>query len=359
MDRPLFVLFDFVGMSADLASLHGQVYDLSRIRVNKVEVNDVSLDILTEQRLPSPNEGNGVSTGTMVEPNLTSYCEKTGASPETVSKLHLTSPNERDHHIEHGMGPGKTSITEISGQGLEGDFFTVGDNERADPSVDPLLSENKAEEVDYANIASPALEPFDSTGHATGYMGDALDGMVHMSSLNEPCDTGAALVSQPKKDALSVELDCADLDKGEAIAKNEVEEKDGYAMGEGESVLGDARQDPAVEKDCDAMGECETILVDVREDPAAFELVPNAIHRELEYLAECEIYGTMYKEQQEVELSSPGLGNMQDGVNTSENPDVSDAYGSNMVDAGFSGFDLHDRDVSSCLAYNFCNFLSF
>ncbi|KAL8557764.1 hypothetical protein ACS0TY_005028 [Phlomoides rotata] len=401
MEEENFLQPIFSGMSVELASLHGQVYDLSRIRVTQDGVNDASLDILTEPRLPSQNDRNDVSTETMVEPNLASYYEKSGASPETVSGLHLTSPNNRDRHIEDGMTPGNTSVTEISGPGLNDDFFTVGDNETAEPSVDPLLSENKAEEVDYANIASPSVfEPFNSTGHVTDDMGDALDGRLLMSSLNELGDTNAyantdaAVFSDPKKDALSVDLDYADLDNGEAIVKNEVGEKDGYALGkdetilgdvrqdlavekdgyalgegetiledvrqdlavekdgyalgEGETILGDVRRDLAVEKDGDGMGEGETILGDVRQDPAAVELASNANHGELEYHADGEFCSTMSKEQQGMEFSCPGLENMQDGfMNNSENPDISEAYGPNMVDAEFSGFDRDELNYSA------------
>lgn len=376
--------FNFVGMSVELASLHGQVYDLSRIRVCQNEVNDASLEIVSEPRLPSQNNENGVSLETMVEPNLDSQNEKS----ETVAELHLTSPNNGNRDMEDDEGPGKTNVIEVSGHGLNDEFLTVRGNETAEPSESPLLSENKLEEVDYvsmadnvsqertkptndmgandsqqelslhvdvigtslinAGAASPVViaevEPLDSTGHAAGNMGNASDGMVLTTSLNESgeinayVNTDAAVVLDQKKAAPLVELDYAD-DDGQAIVRNEFTEKDGNASREGETELG-AKDD---------------ILPDVTQDAPAVELVPNASHGELEYNAQSETYSATSKEQREVEFSCSGLVSvLQDGsMFNCESLDHLEAYQPNMMDAEISGFDLHDRDVSFLLVYNF------
>ncbi|KAI3459095.1 hypothetical protein Pfo_015758 [Paulownia fortunei] len=387
MEDEVFLETIFTGMSVELASLNGQVYDLSRIRVCQNEVNDASLEIVTEPRLPSQNDENGVSLETMAEPKSGSHNSKYGASLETVGESHLTSPNNENHDMEDDKGPGKTNVIKESGQGVNNELLVVRDNEIAEPSENPLLSENRLEEFDYSSIevnvsqeqtkptnevgpdnsqqelslnvagvgtspinagaANPSVsadvEPLDSSGHATGDMGDASAGMVQTASLNESGDTNShvnmdvsAVVPDQKMAVPSVELDHADVDVGQTVARNEVTEKDGDANGEGETELG-ARNDT---------------LPDVDQVSAAVELVPSANHLELEYNVQSEIYNTTSEEQREMEFSYPALVSvLEDGsMNNGEKPDYMEGYQPNMTDAEIPGFGLHDRDELNFLA---------
>ncbi|KAK6156441.1 hypothetical protein DH2020_010689 [Rehmannia glutinosa] len=322
-------------ISVELASLHGQAYDLSHIRVCKNDVNDASLDIVTDARLPSQDD-------------------KIGASVEN-------------------MGPGKS--------GREDDeLLIVRNNEIAEPSENLILSEIRVEEVDCTstevnfsqeqskptndvgpddsqmeaslNVAEVGVsltdagsvnlsvvaevDPLDSIGHATSDIGDASAGMVQTASLNEYDERNShvnmdasAVVPDQKMAVPSVELDHADVDDAQAIARNEMTDKDGDANREGETELG-ARDD---------------ILPDVAQD-AAVESVGNANHEELEYNFQSEIYNTAFEEQREVEFSHGELVSvLEDGsINNGENPEHAEAYQPSMMDAEISGFDLHDRN---------------
>ncbi|KAK6136338.1 hypothetical protein DH2020_029909 [Rehmannia glutinosa] len=373
MEDEIFLGTTFTGISVELASLHGQAYDLSHIRVCKNDVNDASLEIVTDSRLPSQDDKNGASLETMVEPNLASLNDKDGASLETVAELHLTSPNNENND----KGPGKS--------GLEDDeLLIVRNNEVAEPSENLILSEIRVEEVDCTstevnfsqeqskptndvgpddsqmeaslNVAkvgvsltdagsvNPSVvagfEPLDSIGHATSDIGDASAGMVPTASLNEYDERNShvnmdasAVVPDQKMAVPSVELDRADIDDAQAIARGEMTDKDGDANREGETELG-ARDDD--------------ILPDVAKY-AAVEPVPNANHGELEYNFQSEIYNTAFEEQREVEFSHGELVSvLEDGsTNNGENPEHAEAYQPSMMDAEISGFDLHDRDVIS------------
>ncbi|KAH6821803.1 sister chromatid cohesion 1 protein 4 [Perilla frutescens var. hirtella] len=150
MDDETFLEPVFTGMSIELTSLHGQVYDLGRIKVCQNEVHDASLEVVSEQGLPSQNNENGNFPETMVEPNMGYRSENSGACLETVAGFRSTSPNNRSHDMEDDEGTGKTNTIEVTGQVLNDEFLTVRDNETAEPH---LPSENKIEEVDYTSIA--------------------------------------------------------------------------------------------------------------------------------------------------------------------------------------------------------------
>ncbi|PIN14105.1 Sister chromatid cohesion complex Cohesin, subunit RAD21/SCC1 [Handroanthus impetiginosus] len=360
MEDEIFLETIFTGMSVELASLHNQVYDLSRIRVCQNDVKDAPLEIAAELRLPSRDDENGVPSGTIVEPNFASHNDEHGASRETVGELPLTSPNNENHDMEDDKVPGKVNVIEES-------VHTVNNDEIAQPSKnhlsddrlkeakDPSIEVNVSQEpIKSTNDMGPddsqqelsgnvgdanptvigGVEPLDSTGLATNYMDNASASLVQTNEDVEPNSNvnidASDVVPDQKMAAPSVELGAADVDVEQISAKDKVTEKDADVSEEGEMELG-ARDD---------------ILPDVARDAATVELVPNANHGWLEYNVHSDICNMTSEKQQEVEFSYRApVGVLEDGyMNNGQNLDHPEAYQPDMMDAGISGFELHDRD---------------
>ncbi|KAK4381689.1 Sister chromatid cohesion 1 protein 4 [Sesamum angolense] len=391
MEDNIFLESIFTGMSVELASLHGQVYDLSRIRVCQ---SAVSVEIVNEPKLHSQNDENGISLENIVEPNLGSVNDKSGASVETQSESHLASSNHGNHYMKDDKGPGKTNITEESQQEVDNEFLMVENNGVADFSKSSLMSENRLEEVDCtstevnastevnvsqeqikptsdfgaddsqqalsvdldgvgtclvnAGSDNPAViaesEPLDSARNSTSGVDNASAGMVQRTSLNESVETksyvnmdATAVVSDQETALPSVLLEYADMGDGQGIVRNEVTEKYGDANVIGETEVG-ARDD---------------FLPVVAQDAGVIEQVPTTNHGGLEYNnVQTEIYNATPEEQQEVENMYPATVSMlEDGsTNNGENLEHPEGYQPNMMDAENSGFDMHDQDELNYLA---------
>ncbi|KAK4433097.1 Sister chromatid cohesion 1 protein 4 [Sesamum alatum] len=389
MEDDIFLESIFTGMSVELASLQGQVYDLSRIRVCK---SDASVEFVNEPRLHSQNDENGISLETIVEPNLGSENDKNGVSVETQSLLHLASSNHGNQDMKDDKGPGKTNVTEESQEEVNNELLMVGDN-GADLSKNSLLIENRLEEVDCtstevnvsqeqvkptndfgvddsqqellldldgvgtglvnAGTDNPAViaesEPLDSTRNATSGVENASAGMVQttLTETNSYVNMDATAVVPDQETALpSVSLDYADMDNGQSIVKNEVTEKYSDANAIGETEVG-ARDD---------------FLPDVAQDAGGVEEVPTTNHGGLEYNnVQTEIYNTTSEEQREVESSYPAIVSVLEDASTNngENLEHPEGYQPNMMDAENSGFDLHDQDeLNYAAAGNDTDFLN-
>ncbi|KAL0287575.1 UNVERIFIED_CONTAM: Sister chromatid cohesion 1 protein 4 [Sesamum angustifolium] len=390
MEDNIFLESIFTGMSVELASLHGQVYDLSRIRVCQ---SDVSVEIVNEPRLHSQNDENGISLENIVEPNLGFVNDKSGASVETQSESHLASSNHGNHYMEDDKGPGKTNITEESQQEVNNEFLMVENNGVADSSKSSLMSKNRLEEGDCtstevdastevnvsqeqikptsdfgaddsqqalsvdldgvgtclvnAGSDNPAViaesEPLDSTRNPTSGVDNASAGMVQRTSLNESVETNSyvnmdatAVVSDQETALPSVLLEYADMGDGQGIVRNEVTEKYG---------------------DANVIGETEVVARDdflpvVAQDAGVVEQVPTTNHGGLEYNnVQTEIHNATPEEQREVENMYPATVSMLEdsSTNNGENLEHPEGYQPNMMDAENSGFDMHDQDVSHFL----------
>ncbi|PIN14106.1 hypothetical protein CDL12_13267 [Handroanthus impetiginosus] len=262
--------------------------------------------------------------------------------------------------MEDDKAPGKVNVIEESVHTVKNDEIAqpsknhMSDDrlkEAKDPSLEvnvsqePIKSTNDVGPDDSqqelsGNVgdANPAViagvEPLDSTGLATNYMGNASASVVQT---NENMETNtnvnmdaSDVVPDQKMAAPSVELGAADVDVEQISAKDKVTEKDADVSEEGEMELG-ARDD---------------ILPDVARDAATVELVLNANHGGLECNVHSDICNTTSEKQQEVEFSYRApVGVLEDGyMNNGQNLDHPEAYQPDMMDAGISGFELHDRD---------------
>ncbi|KAL0298526.1 UNVERIFIED_CONTAM: Sister chromatid cohesion 1 protein 4 [Sesamum radiatum] len=364
MEDNIFLESIFTGMSVELASLHGQVYDLSRIRVCQ---SAVSVEIVNEPKLDSQNDENGISLENIVEPNLGSVNDKSGASVETQSESHLASSNHGNHYMKDGKGPGKTNITEESQQEVNNEFLMVENNGVADFSKSSLMSENRLEEVDCTstevnastevNVSQEQIKPTSDFGadDSQQALSVDLDGvgtcLVNAGSDNpaviaesEPLDStrnptsGVDNASAGMETVLpSVLLEYADMGDGQGIVRNEVTEKYGDANVIGETEVG-ARDD---------------FLPVVAQDAGVIEQVPTTNHGGLECNnVQTEIYNATPEEQREVENMYPATVSMlEDGsTNNGENLGHPEGYQPNMMDAENSGFDMHDQDGLNYLA---------
>lgn len=355
-------MFDFVGMSVELASLHHQEYDFSRINVRKNKETGPSLEMSADPV---------VSLETMTEPKLVDN----GASIETVGDhvvervevLEVTGEREQsrmgenneqlsmydndmiDPHVNPVLSVNGLEGLEVTGEreqsqmGGNNEHLSVNDDEMIEPRENPVSSKNRLEEVHctttevYASqeqIKDPesvlqevcadaaelgisslnadvdptalagkvSIEPIENEAGDTA---NVSDGLVHIASLDE---TG--------------ELETADVNDGQLTGRDVVSEKDG-----------------------DVNGECETengtrdTLVNMDLNGDAIELGANIEH------ALNEIY-TAPAEEEHMQASLQEDGFLRNG----EDDIYPEAFQPNMMGAEISGFDLHERDVSSLIS---------
>ncbi|CAA0814507.1 Sister chromatid cohesion 1 protein 4 [Striga hermonthica] len=363
MEDEFFVETVFSGMTAELASLHSQICDLSRIRVCKDDLNGPSLETLAEARLPSQDDTILATPESTFGPNLASLDDnKSGVPIETVARLHSTSSNNENHD----EAPKGDNVIETSEQGvnnqiliatenettslheilpeneiiLEGVNDTKGDDSlsqeptkptddvRTDASVDEVLvnaADLGAGPTDAVsdNLSIPEVRELDPTRHVT-------DDVDQTGCLDESGKRNSHVNVDALDVVPSAELDCADNYDGQGIAR-EVAKKDD-----------DINVELVME-----VGEKDDIFLDMNED-AAVEKGPDVNYRELEHNLETEFYN---EQQRELEFSHQVLeGMLDDGfINASENPNHSEAYQPNVMDAETCGFDMNYPGLSEFL----------
>ncbi|GER51329.1 splicing factor U2AF-associated protein [Striga asiatica] len=356
MEDEFFVETVFSGMTAELTSLHSQICDLSRIRVCKDDPNGPSLETLAEARLPSQDDTILATPESTFGPNLASLDDNKSDVPlETVARVHLTSSNngnydeapEGDNVIETSeQGVNNqiliakenepTSLREILPQNeiiLEGVNDTKGDDSlsqeptkptddvRTDASVDEVLvnaADLGAGPTDAVsdNLSIPEVKELDFTRHAK-------DDVDQTGCLDESGKRNSHVNVDALDVVPSAELDCADIYDEQGIAREEMAKKDD-----------DVNVELVME-----VGEKDDIFLDMNED-AAVEKGADVNYRELEHNLETEFYN---EEQRELEFSHQVLeGMLDDGfINASENPNHSEAYQPNVMDAETCGFDMN------------------
>ncbi|KAL0322257.1 UNVERIFIED_CONTAM: Sister chromatid cohesion 1 protein 4 [Sesamum calycinum] len=331
MEDNIFLESIFTGMSVELASLHGQVYDLSRIRVCQ---SAVSVEIVNEPKLDSQNDENGISLENIVEPNLADFSKSSLMSENRLEEVDCTSTevnaSTEVNVSQEQIKPTSDFGADDSQQALSVDLDGVGTCLVNAGSDNPAV------------IAES--EPLDSTRNPTSGVDNASAGMVQRTSLNESVETksyvnmdATAVVSDQETALPSVLLEYADMGDGQGIVRNEVTEKYGDANVIGETEVG-ARDD---------------FLPVVAQDAGVIEQVPTTNHGGLEYNnVQTEIYNATPEEQREVENMYPATVSMlEDGsTNNGENLGHPEGYQPNMMDAENSGFDMHDQDGLNYLA---------
>ncbi|KAI3470379.1 hypothetical protein Pfo_027042 [Paulownia fortunei] len=334
----------FTGMSTELVSLHSQMCDLSGITVCKNELNGASLEIASELRPPSENDENVVSLETMAEPMLTPHDVKNDDSLATATEPHLTSQNAENGEsvdIENDKGSRRPNVTAQDGVRITSELLLDRDSEAAMPGENPLVSNNRMEEVDEMNveinISEEQTKPTSDVEADLSQRELLLDVTeVETSQKNDDANTSvnadaSAVLPDQKMDAPSIHLDSAvmDVENGQAISRIELTEKDG---------------------DIDAAVETEPVVRDdvlsvVARDGSIVEQLSNDKHGELEYNEHSEIHSVVSGEHVVASLYPAQVGLQEDGLmNNGENPEQPEAYQCHIMDAESSGFDLHDRE---------------
>ncbi|KAG8380361.1 hypothetical protein BUALT_Bualt06G0007500 [Buddleja alternifolia] len=301
LEDEIFLETIFPGMSVELASLHSQMYDLSQIEVCKNDANDASLEIVAEPTLFSQNDENRVALETAVEPKLASDNDNYGASLETVAELRTTSLNN-EAGVENNEELEKTNVAEQSGLGVNNELFIVRD-EVAELGENPVLSENRLEGVDNASIEVNVIQE-------------------EIKSSNDV---------RPNDSLLEVETSLVNADTANNVVIAEVEPLETASLNENGEANSYVK---------DVSGEVETEF-GKRDD---YILLDGARDGELEYNDQSEIYNVTSQEKQIG--AYPALESaLEDGqMNYGENPDLQEAYQSDMIEKETSGFDMNDRD---------------
>ncbi|CAA3032607.1 Hypothetical predicted protein [Olea europaea subsp. europaea] len=356
----------FSGLSIELASLHGQSYDLSRIRICQNDAsfdtvaepnfhngeNNVFIEEAAEPRLASQNDENSMNRDIRKEegsdgPNGT---EQIGMGEN--SKLLVDGNNEvaGDREILVNESLLETSIaTSVEVNICQEPMCPTNDGVEPDVSQQELLKDVvELETIDkYANAVNPAVnEGVVSSSiidHTSGDMDDAPAVMVQTASLNETSETNSSMnvdapVNLPdqKTDAPFLELDISavDVSNDKAIGTDEVTVKNG------DIIVVDETEPSTL----------FNVLSDFARHGAAVEQLPDSNHGELE----CNVgpFGEQ-KTDNGVSGKQPIVGSypaqssahLDDGfLNDDENPIQKEDYRYlNMTDGEVSGLDLHDR----------------
>ncbi|CAI9772394.1 unnamed protein product [Fraxinus pennsylvanica] len=364
----------FTGLSIELASLHGQAYDLSRIRICQNDINGASFDTVAE-----PNFHNGENNGIIeaaAEPRLASQNDENVMNRDIRKDEGSDGPNGTE---KIGMGENTELLVERNNEVAGHNEILVDENMletsnaasvKVNICQEPMCPTNDGVEPDvsqqdllkdvieletsdkYADAVNPAVnEGVMSSSiidHTSGDTDDAPTGMVQTASLNETSETNSsvnvdAAVNLPdqKIDAPFLELDISvvDVSNDKAIGKDEVTDKDG-------DIILEDKTEPST---------LFTVLSEVSGHGAAVEQLPDSNHGELECNVQSETDNGPFGEQKMEDVlcgeqpigsypaqSSVHLegGFLKDG----ENPIQKEDYHPNMTDAEISGLDLHDRD---------------
>ncbi|CAI9759277.1 unnamed protein product [Fraxinus pennsylvanica] len=341
----------FTGLSIELVSLHGQEYDLSRIRICQNDINGASLDTVTE-----PNAHN----------------DEKNAFVEDAAEPRLAQNDVKGNRdIRNDEGSHGPNVTEKSRKGVDSELLVDWNNEVAGHSeflvtesmletshapsievnicqeqicptndgVEPDVSQQELlqdvvepEKSDkYADAVNPAvIEGIVSSSiidHTSADM-DVPAGMLQTASLNETDETNSSLnedapanLPDQKLDEPLVELDISvvDVSNEKAVGTNEITEKNG---------------DITVEHEAEP-GTLLNALSEVAGHGAELEI---SIQSETDNGPSCE---------QPIVVSYPAQSSvhLEDGfLNDDKNPIQKEGYYPNMAVAETSGLDLHDRD---------------
>ncbi|CAA2946295.1 sister chromatid cohesion 1 4-like isoform X1 [Olea europaea subsp. europaea] len=358
----------FTGLSIELASLHSQEYDLSRIRICKNEINGASLDNVAEPNVH--NDENNAFVEDVAEPRLASQNDENG---------------KRDIRKDEGShGP---NVTGQSGMGADTEVLVYGNNEvgghseilvtesmletshapsievnicqeqicptyygeEPDVSQQELLQDvvqlEKNENEKYADAINHAVvEGIASSSivdRSSVDMDDVPAGMLQTAALNETGESNSsvnvdALANSPdqKIDAPLVELDISVVDASNenSIGTNEVTDKNGDIIVEHEAKPGILLN----------------VLSEVGGHGAAVALLPDSNNGELEFNVRSGTdNGPSCEQQIVVSFPAQSSVHLEDGfLNDDENSIPKEGYRPNMTHAEISGLDLHDRYVS-------------